>query len=168
VAYRNPNEHRPPSANVSPCALLKFGPLKTEPRIFSADLELAKRSERGDMAAQRQLVRQNLPRLEKRFPGRGDIVRGVADWAAYRYDWRRGDTFLTYAVRRLRTIGHFCAGVCGSSPARAVPRPREARRRSTGSRRARSPGRLGEDPDPAEALVAARSGGWPALPEVAA
>jgi RNA polymerase primary sigma factor len=82
--------------------------------LLTADDErrLARRIERGDLAAKDRLVRSNLrlvASVARRYVGRGlpmeDLLQeGVVGLirAAEKYDWRRGTRFSTYAVPWIR------------------------------------------------------------------
>ncbi len=76
------------------------------------EIELAKRIERGDLAAKERLITHNLRlvvSVAKRYPGSGlsllDLIQegtiGLIR-AAEKYDWRRGFRFSTYATLWIR------------------------------------------------------------------
>ena len=76
------------------------------------EIDLAKRIERGDMVAKRQMIESNLRlvvSIAKRYRGLGvpflDLIQEATfglDRAAAKFDWRRGYKFSTYATWWIR------------------------------------------------------------------
>ena len=106
------------------------------------EVELAKRIERGDLAAKERLINSNLRlvvKFARRYQGHGlpleDLVQeamlGLIR-AAEKFDWRRGYKFSTYAVlwikqaiqRGLDNTGRAGADPRPHRPARADRQPR--------------------------------------------
>src|ERR671931_637533 len=132
--------------------------------LLTAEQErrLARRVERGDLAAKDLLVRRNLrlvASVARRHVGRGlpmeDLLQeGVVGLirAAEKYDWRRGTRFSTYAVPWIRqAIGHALAA---TSRAIRLPAPQhlDADRLARAERTLME--RLGREPRAAELAAA--------------
>ena len=126
------------------------------------ELALAKRIERGDLAAKERLITHNLRlvvSIAKRFPGSDlsllDLIQegtiGLIR-AAEKYDWRKGFRFSTYATLWIR-----------QSIGRALAEPRPARSACPASRPARAQARRR-----ASDQLAAELGHEPTIEEIAA
>jgi RNA polymerase primary sigma factor len=80
------------------------------------EVALAKRIERGDMVAKRQMIESNLRlvvSITKRYRGLGvpflDLIQEATfglDRAVVKFDWRRGYKFSTYATWWIRQAAH--------------------------------------------------------------
>jgi RNA polymerase primary sigma factor len=127
------------------------------------ELRLARRIERGDLAAKRELVTANLrlvSSLAARYRGRGvpfeDLVQeGTVGLlrAAEKFDHRRELRFSTYAVWWVRRS--LAEAVGGAGPVRVPP---GARRRLAAIARARADLRREDEDAPTTAAIARRTG----------
>ena len=127
------------------------------------ELELAKRVERGDLAAKDRLITHNIRlvvSIARRYEGTElalvDLIQegtlGLIR-AAEKFDWRKGFRFSTYATMWIRqSIGRAL-----SLHSRAIRLPAEVSEKERRLARARTEllARLGREPEPAELAAAA-------------
>ena len=127
------------------------------------EVELAKRIERGDLAAKERLINSNLRlvvKFARRFEGHGlsreDLVQeamlGLIR-AAEKFDWRRGYKFSTYAVLWIKQSIQLVLDNSG----RAVRIPAHVAQRERTVNRIEAELRARSDRDPTDEEVAAKA-----------
>ena len=128
------------------------------------ELDLAKRIERGDLAAKDRLVTHNLRlvvSIAKRYQGIDDMAlldlvqEGTLGLirAAEKFDWRKGFRFSTYATLWIRQA--IQRGIADRGRPIRLPVNVAQRERKIATARAREAARLGRDPTDAEIAAAA-------------
>src|SRR3954454_5334770 len=128
------------------------------------EIELAKRIERGDLAAKDRLINSNLRlvvRFATRYQGHGLSLQDLVQEAmlgliraAEKFDWRRGYKFSTYAVLWIKQA--IQRGLDNSGRAVRVPAHVAQRERTVNRVAAELMGKLDHEPSDEEIAAAAK------------
>ena len=155
----------PPDADTADAMTVFLREASRYPLLTAAqEIELAKRIERGDLAAKEQLVNHNLRlvvSIARRYPATEQmalldlIQEGMLGLirAAEKFDWRKGFRFSTYATLWIRQA--IQRGIADRARTIRLPTNVEQRERKVARARAELTLRLGREPTDEELAEAA-------------